>query len=111
MSPARWWFTTRRPPKLSRIWDLASSAMTSSSPELGQLSEEDLVVIETYLHRRLDLDPMVRVNTAIRVSELVERKTGLKRRHDQSDDDFLETIARETRDQARFRSAAARNVR
>jgi uncharacterized RDD family membrane protein YckC len=92
-------------------WDLASSAIATSSPELGQLSEEDLVVIETYLHRRLDIDPMVRVNTAIRVSGLVERKTGLQRRHDQSDDDFLETIARETRDQARFRSAEARDVR
>ncbi len=91
-------------------WDLASSAIATSSPELGQLSEEDLVVIETYLHRRLDIDPMVRVNTAIRVSGLVERKTGLKRRHDQSDDDFLETIARETRDQARFRSVEARDV-
>ena len=66
------------------------------------------MVIETYLHRRLDLDPMVRVNTAIRVSELVERKTGLKRQPEQSDDDFLETIARETRDQARYRSAKAR---
>ena len=92
-------------------WDLASTAISTSSPELAQLSEEDLVVIETYLHRRLDLDPMVRVNTAIRVSALVERKTGLKRPSDQSDDDFLETIARETRDQARFRSAEARDLR
>ena len=92
-------------------WGLAGATIASSNPELGQLSEEDLVVIETYLHRRLDLDPMVRVNTAIRVSGLVERKTGLQRRHDQSDDDFLETIARETRDQARFRSAEARDVR
>jgi uncharacterized RDD family membrane protein YckC len=92
-------------------WDLANTAISTSSPELGQLSEEDLVVLETYLHRRMDLDPMVRVKTAIQVSALVERKTGLKRRHDQSDDDFLETIARETRDQARFRSAEAVNHR
>lgn len=92
-------------------WDLAGpTAIASSNPELGQLSEEDLVVIETYLHRRLDLDPMVRVNTAIRVSGLVERKTGLQRRHDQSDDDFLETIARETRDQARFRGPEGRDL-
>ncbi len=91
-------------------WDLASTAISTPSPELGQLSEEDLIVIETYLHRRVDLDPMVRVNTAIRVSELVLRKTGLRRRPDQSDDDFLETIARETRDQARYRSAKARDV-
>jgi hypothetical protein len=51
----------------------------------------------------LDFDPMVRVKTAMRVSELVERKTGLRRSLDQSDDDFLEKVARETRDQARFR--------
>ncbi len=84
-------------------WNLTGPAIASPNPELGQLSEEDLVVIETYLHRRFDLDPMARVRTAIRVSELVERKTGLRRQHDQSDDDFLEKAARETRDQARFR--------
>lgn len=91
-------------------WDLAGSTKISSNPALGQLSEEDLVVVETYLHRRLDLDPMVRVNTAIRVSELVERKTGLRRGPNQSDDDFLESVARQTRDQARFRSTDVSDV-
>jgi len=87
-------------------WEVAGRPRTSTSaPELGRLTEEDLVVVETYLYRRFDLDPMVRVNTAIRISALVERKTGLTRRPDQSDDDFLETIARETRDQARFRTS------
>jgi hypothetical protein len=91
-------------------WELAGPATISSNPDLGHLSEEDLVVIETYLHRRLDLDPMVRINTAIRISQLVGRKTGLQRASGQSDDDFLETIARETRDQARFRSAGVHDV-
>ena len=89
-------------------WSADPAAVISSpAAEVQELSEQDLVVIETYLHRRFDLDPMVRMNTAIRVSQLVQSKTGLRRAADQSDDDFLESIARQMREQARFRAREA----
>lgn len=39
-------------------WNMAPSTQASETVhEVNQLSESDLVIIETYLHRRLDLDP------------------------------------------------------
>jgi hypothetical protein len=46
---------------------------------------------------------MVRFNTAVRLSEMIQQKTGLARLPNQSDEEFLETAARHVRDQARLR--------
>jgi uncharacterized RDD family membrane protein YckC len=86
-------------------WNMAPSTQAAETvQEVNQLSESDLVIIETYLHRRLDLDPMVRIATAIRICERIQQKSGLTREPGQTDDDFLEAIARRMRDHARFRS-------
>jgi len=85
-------------------WSFERPAQNTFHPELASVSEQDLMVVETFLHRRLDLDPMVRLNTAVRLSEMIQRKTGLTRAPEQSDEDFLESIARQVRDQARLRS-------
>lgn len=86
-------------------WNTAPSTRSSEvMQQLNQLREEDLIIIETYLHRRFDLDPMVRINTAIRISERIREKSGLSREPGQTDDDFLESIARQLRDYARFRT-------
>ncbi len=82
---------------------LSAPATTTMHPELAKLSEQDLVVVEAYLHRRFDLEGMVRLTTAIRLCELVQQRTGLHKGPEQSDDDFLEMVARQVRDQARFR--------
>jgi hypothetical protein len=68
------------------------------------LLQEDLIVIETFLHRRLDLEGMVRLNTAIRLCELIQHKIGLTKLEGQSDEEFLETLARQVRDRARLRT-------
>lgn len=87
-------------------WNVAPTEQPSETlQEVNQLSEEDLVIIETYLHRRFDLDPMVRISTAIRICERIHQKSGLAREPGQTDDDFLESIARRMRDHARFRAA------
>jgi hypothetical protein len=70
---------------------------------MSQVTAEELVLIETYLHRRWELDPMVRVATAVQIAGRVKTKTGLVEQPGQSVDDFLETAARLIRDGARFR--------
>ena len=79
------------------------AASSQAAEQLNQLSENDLVIIETYLHRRNDLDAMVRINTAIQISERIQQKSGLSREQGQTDDDFLESVARQMRDNAALR--------
>ncbi len=67
------------------------------------LSDDDLIIVETFLHRRWELDPGVRASTAIRISDRLQQKTGLVRDPSQTDEEFLESVARRMRDQARFR--------
>jgi uncharacterized RDD family membrane protein YckC len=84
--------------------DWSSSAERAEvHPEVTKISSDELVLIETYLNRRLDLDPAVREDSAQRIALLISTKCGLQPAPDQSPDDFLETIAREVRDSARFR--------
>lgn len=72
-------------------------------PEFRKLSPEDLVLIETYLNRRYEIEQVVRRTTAERIVAMTVQKTGVTKPADQSDDDFLETIARQLRDGAVFR--------
>jgi uncharacterized RDD family membrane protein YckC len=72
-------------------------------PELRKLVPDDLVLIETYLNRRYDLQQSVRTMSAQRIVTMVSQKSGLAKAPEQSDDDFLEGIARQLRDTAGFR--------
>ena len=72
-------------------------------PEFGKLSPDDLVLIETYLSRRYEIDQVVRRTTAEQIVAMTVQKTGVPKPADQSDDDFLEAIARQLRDGAAFR--------
>ena len=85
-------------------WSFMRPAQVGFQSELANITERDLVVIETFLHRKLDLDPMVRFNTAIQLTQMVQRKTGLERPPDQSDEDFLHIIAGQVRGHARLRT-------
>jgi uncharacterized RDD family membrane protein YckC len=83
-------------------WSFANPTQAAFRPELSGISEQELVLIETFLHRRIDLDPMVRLKTAISLSEMIQSKTGVAKPANQSDEDFLEATARTVRDQARL---------
>ena len=73
------------------------------APELRKLTPDDLVLIETYLNRRYEVDQVVRVTTAQRIVAIVAQKAGMAKPADQKDDDFLEGIARQLRNTASFR--------
>jgi uncharacterized RDD family membrane protein YckC len=86
-------------------WNTAeqSDQSAAATPGLAQLTPEELVLIETYLHRRWDLDKYVRMNTAIQIADRVKEKTGLQPHPDQHVDDFLEEAAKRIRDSGQFR--------
>lgn len=81
----------------------ASSQPESARAETIKLGTEELVLIETYLQRRFELDPIVRAASGVKIVDLIRAKTGLERSPGQSDDDFLESVVRQVRDSARYR--------
>jgi uncharacterized RDD family membrane protein YckC len=74
-----------------------------ANPQLSFVTSEELVLIETYLHRRVDMDLILRDQVAYKIASRITEKTGLQRGPNQSLDDFLEASARQIRDTARFR--------
>lgn len=82
-------------------WNTATEA-SASTPGLGQVTADELVLIETYLSRRWELDKLVRLNTAIQIADRIKAKTGLQSQPHQHVDDFLEEAARKIRDSGRF---------
>lgn len=87
---------------LAPSWGSQSSSELLQ-PELRKLTPDELVLIETYLSRRYDLDAIVRSATAQRIVAMITEKLGVAKPPEQRDDDFLEGIARQLRDGAAFR--------
>jgi uncharacterized RDD family membrane protein YckC len=87
---------------VSPTWGTTTSA-TPVQLELRKLSSDELVLIETYLNRRYDLEATVRSMTAQRIVTMISEKLGISKPPDESDDDFLESVARQLRDGASFR--------
>jgi len=75
----------------------------AASPEITKLTSEELVLIETFLSRRYELEYNVRTATAQQIAGLVQQKTGIVRDTNQSAEDFLEAVAKQLRDTASFR--------
>ena len=75
----------------------------AAPPEFRKLTSDELVLIETYLNRRYDLDATVRLMTAQRIVAMISEKLGIPKPPEQRDDDFLESVARRLRDGAAFR--------
>ena len=83
-------------------WNTSDQGVTGA-PGLVQVTADELVLIETYLHRRWDLDKYVRINTAIQIADRIKAKTGLQPQPHQHVDDFLEEAAKKIRDSSQFR--------
>lgn len=83
-------------------WNTSDQGI-SPAPGLAKITPEELVLIETYLHRRWDLDKYVRLNTALQIAERIKTKTGLQPQPNQHVDDFLEEAAKKIRDSGQFR--------
>jgi len=92
----------KRPEQIRPEWSSAPQA-TVSNPNISKITPEELVLIESYLQRRFDLDPTIRDGTAYKIAARITARTGIEREASQSLDDFLEGIARQVRDSARFR--------
>ena len=88
-------------------WNTASEARSSESgaarAQVGLASVDELVLIETYLSRRFELHPSVRLSTAIQIADRIKAKTGWESQPRQHVDEFLEEAARKIRDSGRFR--------
>ena len=82
-------------------WSVSNKA-DETAPALAKVTPEELVLIETYLQRRWDLDKYVRLNTAIQIADRIKVKTGLQPQPHQHMDDFLEEAARKIRDSGQF---------
>lgn len=72
-------------------------------PELRKLTADDLVLIETYLNRRYEIDNFVRMTTAQRIVAMIAERSGVPKPAELKDDDYLEAVARQLRDGANFR--------
>jgi uncharacterized RDD family membrane protein YckC len=83
-------------------WNTATE-LTSATPGPAHASADELVLIETYLSRRFELDPEVRLRTAIQIADRIKAKTGLESQPRQHVDEFLEEAARRIRDSGGFR--------
>lgn len=83
-------------------WSVSDHA-NESAPALTKVTPEELILIETYLSRRSELDKYVRLNTAFQIADRVKATTGLSRQPNQDIDDFLEEAARKIRDSGHFR--------
>ncbi len=82
-------------------WNTATAAASGSLGTV-QMTADELVLIETYLSRRFELEPDVRLRTAIQIADRIKTKTGLQPQSHQHVDDFLEEAARKVRDSGRF---------
>ncbi len=88
--------------------DLAPAAASGSQEvapldaDTATLARDDLLLIETYLQRRLDLGLEVREKMANDIAARIRARTGLAGQPHQSPDDFLEAVARRIRENARF---------
>jgi uncharacterized RDD family membrane protein YckC len=92
----------KRTEEVRPSWNTSDQGV-AAAPGLGQVTPEELVLIETYLHRRWDLEPSVRVSTAIQIADRIKAKTGLQPQPHQHVDDFLEEAAKKIRDSGQFR--------
>jgi uncharacterized RDD family membrane protein YckC len=82
----------------------ATPGVHRAQPQAAQLTDGELVLIETYLQRRFDLALSVQDRTAREIAGRVTARTGLAPEPDQSIDTFLESVARQAREMGRLRS-------
>jgi len=81
----------------------ASGERHAPHPGVTRVTAQELALVETYLQRRFDLDPLVRDERAEQIVRRISQTSGIERPPHQSLDEFLEDVARQVRDNARFR--------
>lgn len=84
-------------------WDLEGAPKPGHQPEVEHMTADELVILETFLHRRFELPRDVRRQSAAQIVRMITSRTKLEPKSGQPHEGFIETIAREIRDSARFR--------
>jgi uncharacterized RDD family membrane protein YckC len=74
-----------------------------SDASIARVTSEEFQLVEAYLQRRFDLDPLVRDELSGRIAARVAKTVGAGPEAGEHPDDYLEAIARRVRDAARFR--------
>ncbi len=80
-----------------------SAGTSGPGPDREHVAADELILIETYLHRRWELDDFVRPSTALQIADRINAKTGLQPPPHRQVDDFLEEAAGKIRDSGGFR--------
>lgn len=84
------------------VWNTQNVPLESISAPV-RLSPEELVLIEAWLNRRPDLTLGVRRETANKIASAIQKRTGIEPEEGQSVEDFLESLARVSRNTAAYR--------
>ena len=75
-----------------------------SFPQATRLTLQEVELIETFLARRLDIPPEVRLHSAIRITEMVSTRMGIDSGMRPPDNEnFLELVVKEFRNRSRYR--------
>ncbi|MDR0311273.1 MAG: RDD family protein [Acidobacteriota bacterium] len=87
------------------IWNIwnTGSALPEAVSAPGKLSPEELTLIEAWLNRRSALSAATRRETAAQIASVIRKRTGIEPEDGQQAEDFLESLARRTRDTAGYR--------
>ena len=85
-------------------WSAEGASEAAHQPEIRDVSADQLVIMETFLHRRLELPQAVRRQSAAQIVRMITSRTALAPKPGQSPEDFIESVAREIRDGARLRT-------
>jgi uncharacterized RDD family membrane protein YckC len=85
----------------------ASPRLGGHSPRTVEITDAELVLIETYLERRWSFHDSVREQAARQIAGRITERTGLRPEPGHNIDDFLESVARQARDAGRLRQGSA----
>ncbi|MBV8205293.1 MAG: RDD family protein [Acidobacteria bacterium] len=89
------------PVSVSWIAERGRSAVPLLSSELARLDNRDLELVETFLHRREELQGFVRMKAADQILAHLREKTGISPEPGEGPEAFLERMARTLRDRGR----------
>ncbi len=95
----------REATSIEPTWSATAPAVRVN-PQSAQITDTELVLLETYLDRRWEYAEPVRQRAAIEIATRLAERTGLRPERGQTLDDFLESLARQGRDAGRLRSSA-----
>jgi uncharacterized RDD family membrane protein YckC len=87
---------------LDTSWTTAT-ANAVAVPGVSRLPESEIALVESFLHRRNELDWTARDRSAERIAARITARSGAVRASGQTTEEFLEAVARSARDGARYR--------